>query len=510
MRKLVPFKVDARAVLSIALMFSAISCWAQTPTLAVSNKNAAVDEMTKKAVDLFNADKFQEAVDLENQAVQRSPNYWLPHSVLSVFNWQHNIFDVAVKEADEAAKLAPNNELANLNYAQMNQLMGYFEKAIPAFRKAVKVAPNSWAARIGLSQSLIANSQTADALEVLNEMSKAAEGNFDWWYSLSVSYSQMNKAKQSADAAEKAVQAATNDEQKSRALVTLLIELIRANQLDRAREFQDAALKTKPKDDQVYVQVMSALCSSSDLIRGKNLLNQAIKNGLSNADGYYLLGGVLENKASSKSSDSTASSAWMDLAETAYRQAIKVSPNDAKFYLALAAVLDRKGQMAEMVAMLSKAKSLDSADALPSYLVSCVKAADNDLAGRLREKLANTPEKPYQLNLVREDFAVDNLQCTCKIGVLEFEIRRENGVKFVAITHREKPISGTLLVDQAIGTSQAFQNVEKKQAVDLKVTDSHPILTVNEAIKFVQNLRDTAQPVNRWSFEIDPPKMPLL
>jgi hypothetical protein len=89
-------------------------------------------------------------------------------------------------------------------------------------------------------------------------------------------------------------------------------------------------------------------------------------------------------------------------------------------------------------------------------------------------------------------------------------MKRENGIKFAAITHRDKPIKGTLLVDQAIGTAEAFKDVEKKQAVNLAAIDSQPILTVNDAIKFVQNQRDTAHPVNTWSFEIDPPKMPLL
>lgn len=482
----------------------------QVSAHAATSKYGAVDDMTKKAVALFSADKFQDAIDLETQAEQRTPNYWLPHSVLSIFNWRHNDFEIALKEAEEAAKLAPNNELANLNFAQMNQLMGYFERAIPAFKKAVKVAPDSWAARIGLSQSLIANAQASDALEVLNEMSKVGQGNFDWWYSLSVSYSQMDKPKLSAGAAEKALKAATSEEQKSRAIILTLIELIRANELDRAREIQEAALKTKPKDDQVYVQVLSALCSPADVARGENLLNEAIANGLSNAEGYYLLGVALETKSISAEIDSAASAAWVELAETAYRQAIKVSPTDAKFYMALAAVLDRKGRTDEMVATLAKAKSLNNADALPSYLVSCVKAADNDLAGRLREKLAGTPEKPYQLNLAKVDFSVENLQCLCKLNVLEFEMKRENGIKFAAITHRDKPIKGTLLVDQAIGTAEAFKDVEKKQAVNLAAISSQPILTVNDAIKFVQNQRDTARPVNTWSFEIDPPKMPLL
>lgn len=484
--------------------------FAPLPVVAMVKKNSAADEMSKQAVALFAASKFQDAIDLERQAIKKAPNYWLPHSALSIFDWQQNQFEEAVLEAEQAAKLAPDNELANLNYAQMNQLLGYYERAIPAFKKTVKIAPNSWSPRVGLSQSLIANAQASDALQVLNEMSKAKEGSFNWWYNLAVSYSKLDKPKASADAAEKAVSAAANSEQKSRAYITLLIELIRANEIERARAVQQAALSSKPKNDQVYVQVMSALCSPEETNRGRELLDLIIQNGLSSADGLYRLGCVLEKKSTAPKLDPSISNTWLDLALTAYKQAIKLAPTNAKLYLALAAVLDQKGDTGEMVTMLSKAGSIDAGDGLPSYLVSCVKTSENDLVGRLRDKLVGAPQKPYQLNLLKEDFSVENLKCTCKLGVLEFELKRQDGIKFVAITHREKPIRGALLVDKSVGTEKAFKQVGKTQSVDLAVVDSEPILTVNQAIKFVQNLRDTAQPTNTWSFEIDSPKMPLL
>jgi len=476
----------------------------------IAGKTSSADEMSKKAMSLFAADKSQDAIDLEYQAIKSAPRYWLPHCVLSIFKWKGNLFDEAVAEAQEAVKLAPDNELVNLNLAQMNQMLGYYEKAIPAFKKTVKVAPESWSARIGLSQSLIANAQPADAIEVLNQMSKAENGTFNWWYNLAVSYSKLDKPKQAADAAEKAVAAATSSEQKSRANITLLIELIRANELDRARIVQNEALSSKPKDDQVYLQVLSALCTPAETKRGKELLDQAITVGLASPDGYYKLGFEFENKSIAPAIDSSLSNAWLELAEAAYRHASKLAPAEEKFYLALAAVFDRKGQTSDMTAMLSKAASLNASDALPSYLVACVKAADNDLAGRLREKLAGAPEKPYRLNLARDDFSVENLKCLCKLNVLEFELNRQNGIKFAAITKKEKPIAGVLLVDQSAGTEQAFKTVEKSQSVDLAVTKSEPVLTVNEAIKFVLNLRSLGAPTNVWSFEIDSPKMPLL
>ncbi len=478
------------------------------PAQAAINKSAEADQLTKKAAALFAANHFQEAIDLENQAIKTSPAYWLPHSALSIFEWQRNQFDVALKEAQEAAKLANDNELANLNYAQMNQQMGYYDTAIAAFKKTIKIAPNSWSARIGLSQSLIASARAADALEVLNQMSSAESGDFNWWHKLSISFSQMDKPKQAADAAEKAVGAAASTDQKSQAGILLLVELIRANEIDRARAVEQDVLKSKPKDDQVYVKSLSALCA--DPLCGKNLLNLAIENGLSGSDGYYKLGAVLEQKASATTNDSTTSAAWLDLAEVAYQQAIKAAPGEAKFHLALAAVFDRKGKTDEMVASLSKAKSFDSTDVLASYLVSCVKAANNDLAGRLREKLVGAPERPYQLNLAREEFSVENLQCLCKLNVLEYELKKQSGIECASITHREKPIKGVLLVDQSFGTKEAFATVEKKQSVTLQVLSSEPISTVNEAIKIAQSIRDSGQPSNVWSFVIDLPKMPTI
>ncbi len=478
------------------------------PAQAMVSKSSDADELTKKAIALFAANKFQEAIDLENQAVKTSPTYWLPHSAMSIFEWQRNQFEVAVKEAQEAAKLAPDNELANLNYAQMNQQLGYYDTAIPAFKKTIKIAPKSWSARIGLSQALIASARAADALEVLNQMSGADSGEFNWWHKLSISFAQMDKPKQAADAAEKAVSAAVSADQKSQAGILLLVELIRANEIDRARAIEEDVLKSKPKEDQVYVKSLSALCADPSC--GKNLLNLAIENGLSSSDGYYKLGVVLEQKAGAATNDTVTSAAWLDLAELAYQQAIKAAPGEAKFYLALAGVFDRKGKTDEMVAALSKAKSFDNTDVLASYLVSCVKAANNDLAGRLREKLVGAPERPYQIDLAKVEFSVENLQCLCKLNVLEYELKKQNGIECAAIAHREKPIKGVLLVDQSFGTKEAFATVGKKQSVTIEVISSEPISTVNEAIKFAQNIRDTGQPSNVWSFVIDLPKMPTI
>lgn len=496
---------------SVVLAVVAVSMAAShLPAQAVVSKTSDADEMTKKAAALFSANKFQEAIELENQAVKTAPTYWLPHSALSIFEWQRNQFDVALKEAQEAARLAQDNELANLNCAQMNQQLGYYEAAIPAFKKTIKIAPNSWSPRIGLSQVLISSARSVDALEVLTQMSNAQSGDFNWWYKLSLAFSQLDKPKQAADAAEKAVTVATVVEQKSQANIVCLVELIRANEIERARAIEVEVLRSKPKDDQVYVKSLSALCAPADWSCGKNLLDLAIENGLSSSDGYYKLGAVLEQKASAPTIDSTTSIAWLDLAEMAYRQAIKAAPGEAKFYLALAGVLDRKGKTDEMVAMLSKAKTFDSTDVLASYLVSSVKAANNDLAGRLREKLVGAPEKPYQLNLAKVDFSVDNLQCTCKLNVLEYELKKQSGIEFASITHREKPIKGTLLVDQSFGTKQAFASVGKTQSVTLQVTSTEPISSVNEAIKFARNLRDIGQPSSTWSFVIDLPKMPTI
>lgn len=511
MRQPILLKKTAQFACSAFLTVLMSSLIAQClPAHAVASKSPEADELTKKAVALFALNKFQEAIDLENQAVKTSPTYWLPHSVLSIFEWQRNQFDVAVSEAQEAAQLAPDSELANLNYAQMNQQMGFYDRAIPAFKKTIKIAPHSWSPRIGLSQSLIACARAAEALEVLDQMNSAESGDYNWWHKLSISFAQMDKPKQAAGAAEKAVAAASTAEQKSQSKILQLIELIRANEIDRARAIEDDVLKSKPKDDQVYIKSLTALCAAADPACGKNLLKLAIENGLSSSDGYYKLGTVLEQKSAEKAIDSDTSAAWLDLAELAYQQAIKAAPGEAKFYLALASVFDQKGKTDEMVAALLKAKSFDSEDVLASYLVSCVKTANNDLAGRLREKLAGAHERPYQLNLAKTEFSVENLQCLCKLNVLEYELKKQSGIECAFITHREKPIKGVLLVDQSFGTKEAFANVGKKESVTLQVISSEPISTVNEAIKFAQNIRDTGQPSNVWSFVIDLPKMPTI
>ena len=475
-----------------------------------ANRNVSADEQTKDATALFARNKFQEAIELENQVIKSAPNYWLPHSALSIMEWRRNRYDVALKEAQAAARLAPENETVVLNYAQMSQQLGYYETSIPLFRKAIKVSASNWAPRIGLMQCLVSSARADEARAVLDQMSGKTDADFDWWYQLANSYSKLDKPKQAAAAAQKAFAAASSAEQKASAIASLFIDLIRANEIDRARSIEDDVFKGKPKDDEVYVRAAADLCSVTNPLRGRNLISAAIDNCLPNTEGYYRIGEVFEQKADTHSGDSSYCEAWLDNAEVAYRAAIKGSPTNAKYYLALAAIFDRMGRTEEMVTMLTKAKVLDSSDALAPYLVSRVKLANNDLAGRLREKLTGAAEKPYQLNLAKTDFQVDNLHCNCRLTALQVQIKQQIGIKFVAITNREKPFKGTLLVDQSFGTNKAFETIEKREAVRLEVVSSEPIHTVSEAIKIWQNLRDLGQLSKTWSFVPDSPKMPII
>ncbi len=475
-----------------------------------ANRNVSADEKTREATALFASNKVQEAIELENQVVKNAPGYWLPHSALSIMEWRRNRYDIALKEAQAAAKLAPENETAVLNYAQMSQQLGYYETSIPLFRKAIKVSSSNWAPRIGLMQCLVSSARADEARAVLDQMSGKTDADFDWWYQLANSYSKLDKPKQAAAAAQKALAVASSAEQKASAIASLFIDLIRANEIDRARAIEDDVFKGKPKDDEVYVRAAADLYPVTDPVRGRNLISAAIDNCLPNTEGYYRIGEVFEQKADTHSGDLNYRDAWLDNAEVAYRAAIKGSPTNAKYYLALAAIFDRMGRTEEMVAMLTKAKVLDSSDALAPYLVSRVKLANNDLAGRLREKLTGAAEKPYQLNLAKTDFQVDNLHCNCRLTALQVQIKQQIGIKFVAITNREKPFKGTLLVDQSFGTTKAFETIEKREAVRLEVVSSEPVHTVSEAIKISQNLRDLGQLSKTWSFVPDSPKMPVI
>jgi tetratricopeptide (TPR) repeat protein len=472
-------------------------------------KHPSADEMTKNAILLFASNNFPEAIELENQAIKSAPKYWLPHSALSIFEWQRNRYEIAVKEAQEAAKLAPDNATATLNYAEMNQQLGYYEVAIPAFRKAIKVSPYNWSPRIGLMQSLIASSRAAEAMSVLDQMNSSTDANFDWWYQLSNSYSKLEKPKQASEAAQRAFDVAGSVGQKNKAICRLFVELIRSNQIEPARAIEDAVFQSSPKDDDVYVSALSAFCPDGSPSAGHTLIAAAIENVLSNAEGYYKIGEVCEQKANSQS-ESIMRDAWLDNAESSYRAAMKNAPTSAKYFLALAGVLDRKGRTEEMVAMLSKAKTFDATDPLAPYLVSRVKLASNDLAGRLREKLSGAAEKPYQLNLAKEEFQVDELHCDCRLASLQLQLKQEEGIKFVAFTNREKPFKGTLFVDQSFGSMQAFANIGKHESITLHVISSQPIITVSEAIRIAQNLSALGQPRNIWSFVPDSPKMPVI
>ncbi|HEY9679168.1 MAG TPA: hypothetical protein V6C76_14260 [Drouetiella sp.] len=503
-----PARRKTAAAFAALLVLSSVSSISYA---APTKDNTAVDATMKKVIALADQDKSDSAVDLGNQAIKTAPDYWLPYAVVSVVEWRRGKLQNGLKQAKEAVRLSPDSELTNLNFAIMNQQLGYFETAIPGFKKAMKAAPNDWIPRLGLVHALIGTSNSAEAINVLDQMSTKTDGNFDWWYHLADGYSILKKSKQAADAAQHAVAAATTPETKTKARATLLVELVRANELDKAHAVKADLLNAKIKQGNVYTCCLDSLCDAKDPSYGRTIIDTAINAGVADADDFFKLGQISEQKASTAGLDSNTRNAWLDNAEAAYKTANKILPGDLKSLLGLAGVADRKGKKDEMLGYLAKVKSMTSTDALVPYLMARVKASGNDLAGKLRESLTGEQEKPYQLNLVKEDFQMDNLQCNCHLGAIAYQLKQQNGVKFVAITNKEKPIKGMLLVDQAYGSSEAIANVVKSEPkLTIKPLTTTPVLTVSDAIRLSQSTPDATQVSMTWSFTTEPPKMPVI
>jgi tetratricopeptide (TPR) repeat protein len=457
-----------------------------SPTGCMAKVTSNEDDLTKQAIQLFENKKTQQAIDLERKAVKQDRGKCLPHAVLSYFLFEDSKSPEALAEGRMATRLAPRNSIALVNLGIMQQALGDQKSALVCFSKSRDVNPSDWKAWIGQAQSLMLMGRRDESILILQEMLSRKSTDFDWQYQLGQALLYFDKPHLATITANNAVKLANTPEQKSTALFQLFLAYIRDNDVKHADELMHQVIsENKPTDAQIYVQaaltlsVLKPEASQEILVAAVRNLDKSDDSGT-----FFRLAQILDDKARFVAYDRTKYGAWLNTAELAYRQAIKLNASPPIYCLGLASVLAEQGKADELVQELSKANAADVQDQLPGYLLSKMKPvqiASTDHHSNLPSTLPNFG----QVELTKAQFAIKGLNCACKRSIIINSFKQIRGLVLTTISPKF-PFVATILIDESmIPLSDALVKMTNRPLPELsyKLLSSKPIKGAGEALK---------------------------
>jgi tetratricopeptide (TPR) repeat protein len=475
-------------------------------TCLFTSANAQVansDQVTDQAINLLREGKLQEAVDLQEQVIKAQPKTWLPHAALSYMYWQQGNAPDAIIEGQKAVRYAPHNAIALINLAHMHQALDSYPEAIPLYERAAQADPHNWVPPVCLSRCYAKSHQSEKALQILNDMAKQSGESFSWYFQLGNAYLIMDKQDLAIAPFTTAVSLAATPTEKNASSSRLYLALLRDNQIAKARPMQEQIFSDfRPDDSELYARTAAQLLRSTEPESGQQLLKYALENlrATNDSDGFFRLGKIFQQKAIEVSIDSKQRQSWLDNAEAAFEQAIELNPGQAKYHLALAAVLSQKGKAQETGNELREASSFNRFDPLAPYLIANL-----------------TDSNPALPNLIAVSFGINGLTCGCHITKIAEGFTKIKAVVFADLSAL-KPYSGTILVDESLmPLKEVFEKCPQlafgsadalKEPITFEVKSQEKVTSLDAAVRIALNAKDGDVLKYPKPFDLLPPVMP--
>jgi hypothetical protein len=249
--------------------------------------------------------------------------------------------------------------------------------------------------------------------------------------------------------------------------------LLQDNKLEQANALRNEVFeKYNPDDYQLYVRTLSSLINADQAKDGDRLLKYAMQNlnAEDDAEGFYRLGRVFEQKCEQSSQNPADHAMWVNSAAQAFRRATELYTGQSflksKFYISLAGALDQQGKLQEMTQTLEAASAINKFDTLAPYLVKQLSLSKSTVAGVI-------PHCPFHLDRVQ--FKIGNLNCNCQVSKVEDAMNKIDGVAFAMIPTQSKPYLGSLVIDQSKTKAQDAFNQTAERIRTLYATAKTPI-----------------------------------
>ncbi len=418
----------AKSILSLMLALSSIA-HSSLPASATPE-----DDLLLHCLDLVKCGEAVKAIDLQNKALKQQPRNAMLHLGASYCYWQQGNVLNAIAEGQQAILLEPDNFLALFNLARMNESLDACENAMSLYRRASRVNPSDAESKVGWARCSFRLGRESDALALLSEMTSSQAQNFDTLFKIAQTYFRLGEPALSARAAQQAVDATSDSLEQSKARALQLLSLLKSNQFDPSARIADETFATcRQGSYELFVRAASTLLPALNPTSAEPLVKAARTNlvKLEDADGFFRLGRIFEDKASYVSYDATKYQAWINWSAEMYGAATSLDPIQSRFHLALGGVLAQQGKNQEAVQEFQKAQSLEPQNPLMPYLAGLAQSGD-----------AN------HLHLIHASFQLVGLTCGCHSSRIESEVSAIEGVRFIGLSHQE-PHQGTLLFDNS-------------------------------------------------------------
>ena len=239
--------------------------------------------------------------------------------------------------------------------------------------------------------------------------------------------------------------------------------------------------KCRPSSYELHIRSADDLTAAENPEPAGLILNSAMENlnTPQNAESFYQLGRIFQNKASFVFFDTRKYDTWLNYALEAYRQAVKLDPRQERYLLSEAGILAHQGKYEEMNKTLTQARSLAEADHLSDYLQANARAG-----------------VPFKLKKVC--FSVQGVNCSCHLSKLETTLEKSNGVAFASIS-RLQPYTGVILLAESSPVSGVFAECHKSfdpgpqtktpELFSFEVISEHLLRGAEEAVRVAQNAR---------------------
>ena len=201
----------------------------EIPTEEIPTERIPVanNELTNKAIDLFERGNLNDANVAGEKATQKFPGDWQSHAALSFLAWKQGNIVLALSEGEAAQRLAPENETLLTNLARMNEILGDYNAALVQNQTARKLA-DSCDAGLGVARCNIKLARKDAGFAVLAEMASRPNKNFEWYEKVADTYLQVGDAKSAIKTARAALNSAVNDKEKAKGREDLLLGLLRS------------------------------------------------------------------------------------------------------------------------------------------------------------------------------------------------------------------------------------------------------------------------------------------
>ena len=155
----------------------------QAASLDPGNANAlAYAGLSYLREDPSNPTNVQKAVDLSNKAIDKNPDFWLPHRTLGEIYDSRKLADDAMKEYKIAARLNPDDADTLFALGKLQYRAKLFADALKSFDGCVRLRPDFTSAHFNKGMSLVQLGQGAQAIDAFKSALATKKDFADAYY----------------------------------------------------------------------------------------------------------------------------------------------------------------------------------------------------------------------------------------------------------------------------------------------------------------------------------------